>query len=178
MKPLPRFTCSLFVVVETPDGRLATSHVQVNSTEIQQRFKASLEEDTLVMHALRRASAQVAAHAPEPVAPARPLEDVFLDEVETLISRRLSEPQFGVEKLASEMAMSPRHLHRKLTDLTGESPQTLLRRKRVERAEMLLRSGAPCVKEVAYAVGYGSGEGLRRAFVAVRGTPPSALLQS
>lgn len=105
---------------------------------------------------------------------AAPLADeVLLGQVHALVYEQISDPTLGIEALADALALSVRHFRRRVRAITGESPRALLRRMRVEHAEVLLQAGAPSIKEVASAVGYGSAEGLRRAFVAVRGIPPS-----
>ena len=70
--------------------------------------------------------------------------------------------------------MSTRQLRRKLRGLIDESPNKLVRRFRLERAAALLAQGSGSVKEVAYAVGFGSVSRFRAAFSKAYGVAPSA----
>ena len=157
------------VTTTEPDGTVTAATLTVDDHEVARRFAASLAPGTLLAHALTEAG-----HIPS-APPPTPVDQVLLSRVRALVQHRLSDETLNVEALAGDLEMSPRHLRRRLHDLLGESPQAMLRRARVERAEMLLRCGIPSVKEVAHAVGYATAEGLRRAFVAVRGAPPSVI---
>lgn len=171
MQPPSHFTCTLILSAENPDGSITSTTLVADDDEIKQHFAASLAPGTLLAHMLTEAR-----HAAYPAyEPPTPIDQVLLSRLRTLIQHRLSDETLSVETLAAELDMSPRHLRRRLHALVDESPQQLLRRARVERAEMLLRCGIPSVKEVAHAVGYGTAEGLRRAFVSVRGAPPSEM---
>lgn len=193
MPALRRFACFVLVVGESFEGNLVAAHVQMSGTDIRQQFPESLLDGSLLQHTVRLAEARLpgdlagspsirvrlaGASRRAKNVPFSPMDAVFLDEVRAQVERELAEPSFTIETLALELALSPRQLRRKLVELTGETPQALLRRVRVERAEMLLRCGTPSVKEVAHAVGYATAEGLRRAFVAVRGSPPSSVAQT
>ena len=68
--------------------------------------------------------------------------------------------------------MSRRQLLRKLRALTDETPVTLIRRLRLERASVLLGEGLTA-KEVAFTVGFRSYAPFSRAFSDAYGMPPS-----
>lgn len=74
--------------------------------------------------------------------------------LDALIEERLSDESFGVIELAAALGSSRRQLQREVRRLTGEAPSDYLRRRRMERAQELLSSGArDTVAEVAAAVG-------------------------
>ena len=75
--------------------------------------------------------------------------------------------------LAGIAAFSPFHFHRIFRGMVGESVKEYVRRLRLERAAMRLKSGQAQVIEIALEAGYGSHEGFTRAFKAMRGVPPS-----
>jgi signal transduction histidine kinase/ligand-binding sensor domain-containing protein/CheY-like chemotaxis protein/AraC-like DNA-binding protein len=80
----------------------------------------------------------------------------FLDQVRGAIEVHMANEDFGVEELARLVAHSRGHLHRRLKEITDESPSDLLRRMRLERAAQLLEAGAGSVSEIAYGVGFKS----------------------
>ena len=90
------------------------------------------------------------------------------------IRERLSEP-LGVERLADQAAMSPRHFARAFTAETGVTPAKAVERLRVEAARALLDSGPLQVEDLALEVGFGDSERMRRAFIRAFGQPPQAL---
>ncbi len=83
-------------------------------------------------------------------------DQAFLDAVEAAVEARLADETFDVAALAEAVAQSRSTLHRRLSDLSGESPSAYLRRRRLERGADLLRQRAGTVSEVAYAVGFKS----------------------
>lgn len=78
----------------------------------------------------------------------------FLERVNRVIDEHIDNSNFGVDWLADELDLSPRHLRRRLGDVTRLSPSGLIRARRLQRAATLLREGADTVSTVAAAVGY------------------------
>jgi len=89
------------------------------------------------------------------------------------IRQHLDQP-LGVEELAARACMSPRHFARSFTAETGSSPARAVERLRIEAAASALEAGNS-VQSVARQCGFASPETLRRAFIRLRGMPPSAL---
>ena len=81
---------------------------------------------------------------------------------------------FTVEDLATRVCMSPRHFARAFTAETGSTPAKAIERLRIEAAASALENGTS-VQTVAKQYGFNSPETLRRAFLRLRGIPPSAL---
>jgi AraC family transcriptional regulator len=69
-----------------------------------------------------------------------------------------------LERLAEVAGFSPFHFHRIFRGMTGESPQSCVRRLRLERAGRALRDSARQVIEIALDAGFDSHEGFDRAF--------------
>ena len=78
----------------------------------------------------------------------------FFERVNQVIDEHIDNSNFGVDWLADELDLSPRHLRRRLDDVTRLSPSGLIRARRLQRAAALLREGADTVSNVASAVGY------------------------
>jgi transcriptional regulator GlxA family with amidase domain len=87
---------------------------------------------------------------------------------------RLAEP-LGVERLAAEAAMSPRHFSRAFARETGVPPARAVERLRLEAARALVETGGQPIERVAALVGFGDPERMRRAFLRRFGHPPRAL---
>lgn len=84
------------------------------------------------------------------------LDDKFLQQVLNAIEENLDDETFGVEQLASTVAMSRSNLFRKIEALLGKSPVQLIRERRLLKAKHLLESGAGNSTEVAYMTGFQS----------------------
>ena len=83
--------------------------------------------------------------------------------------------ELGVERLAAQACMSPRHFARVFHQQTGVTPAKAVERLRADAARALLDNGARSLQEIARHCGFGDPERMRRAFVRLYGTPPSAL---
>ena len=79
----------------------------------------------------------------------------FVGDLDRVVDRNHTNPNFGVSSMAAEMKISDRQLQRKVKALTGRSPVQYLRGFRLERSLQYLRDGAP-VGEAAKAVGFSS----------------------
>ena len=116
---------------------------------------------------------QIKPSSPPPEPVFHPREAAFLQKVRSLIQDQLDDTQFGVHRLAEELAMSRRQLHRKLSSLTNETPAALIRQVRLSKAASLLMEGTLSVKEVCYAVGFQSESSFGRTFRQEFGVVPS-----
>ena len=87
---------------------------------------------------------------------------------------RLHQP-LGVERLAEQAAMSPRHFARAFAAETGVTPAKAIERLRVEAAREGVETGTEPIDTVAAKVGFGDPERMRRAFLRAFGQPPQAL---
>jgi transcriptional regulator GlxA family with amidase domain len=80
-----------------------------------------------------------------------------------------------VDAMARHAGMSPRHFARSFREELGVTPARAVERLRTESAHAALASGAASVQDVAISCGFGSAERMRRSFLRVYGTPPSAV---
>lgn len=100
-------------------------------------------------------------------------EVAFLERIKQVVQERLASPEFGVDSLAEACDMSRSQLERKLVALVGETPGSLIRRIRLERAAQLLSTSGSQVKQVAASVGYRSVNHFSEAFRGMFGHLPS-----
>jgi transcriptional regulator GlxA family with amidase domain len=94
----------------------------------------------------------------------------LLDHVRGNLEKNLS-----VAELARFSCMSPRHFARKFRAEIGVSPAKAVERLRVETARAALESGARSSQLIARSSGFGNAERMRRSFLRMLGTSPSAL---
>lgn len=87
------------------------------------------------------------------------------------LAEHIAEP-LTLDQVAARAHMSPRTLERRFRTETGDSLAAWIARRRVERARALLEDSDLTVTQVAYAVGFGSAESLRRHFRVHTGTSP------
>jgi AraC-like DNA-binding protein len=95
-----------------------------------------------------------------------------------VVENNMSDPLFGVEKMAKEMGMSRTNLHRKLKTITGFPPSELIRSIRLRKAAVLLLNQANSVSQISFLVGFEDHSYFSKAFKKQFGVPPSGYLQS
>lgn len=100
------------------------------------------------------------------------LNSAFVDSVTKILLEHISDVDFTIDSLCSEMAMSRTLFYVKLKSYTGKSPQEFIRVVRLERAVALLRSGRQ-VGEVAVMVGFDNAKYFSTVFKKYFGISPS-----
>ena len=96
------------------------------------------------------------------------------ERVDATIERRLGDPEFSVDVLASELGMSRSHLHRRLKRLGSEPPGRMIRHARLARAADLLVTTERPIAEIAHLVGYVDPAHFTRSFKRKFGRTPTA----
>lgn len=89
----------------------------------------------------------------------------------TFIERNLGDRDLGLNLVASQLHVSPRHLGRLFQTVAGTTFSAHLLERRMRRARQLLERGEPA-RQIAGNVGYGSGSALAKAFRRRYGVPP------
>ena len=82
------------------------------------------------------------------------LDQKFMNKLFFYLSQNISDPELNVETLSRISNISSRQLHRKILALTGETPNRIIRKVRLNRAAELLRNKTGNVAEIAYEVGF------------------------
>ncbi len=82
------------------------------------------------------------------------IDQKFIQELQEIIEKNLSDPDFNVEALSKKLYMNRATIYRKIMALTGESPTQFIRSYRLKRAAQLLRAKFGNVTEVALEVGF------------------------
>lgn len=100
------------------------------------------------------------------------VSDKLIVRLREEIQKNLTNEQFGVEVLATNMGMSRSQLHRKLSNATGQSVTQFIREYRLERGLEMLMEGDLTAAEVAHRVGFGSPTYFSKCFTEFYGYPP------
>ena len=101
------------------------------------------------------------------------VDERFIERIMAVLEEQAEDPEFTIEKMASEMGMSRTQLHRKLKALNGQSASEFLRNFRLQRAAQLLKAHYGNVAEVAYQVGFNNLSYFAKCFREVYGIAPS-----
>lgn len=104
--------------------------------------------------------------------------NIFLQEVKTIIQNNLGNEQFGVEEIATKMHLSISQLNRKLNKIIHQPAGQLIRDMRMKYAAQLLISNAASVGDIAYEVGYVNPSHFCRSFKRHFGCAPSAYFKN
>lgn len=105
------------------------------------------------------------------------LDKQFMKRVIQTIEDNISNEEFSVETLASELAMSRSVFFKKLKALTDQSPADLVRDIRMKRAADLLREQRYSVNEIAYLTGFPNPKYFSTAFKKYYGSTPTIFLE-
>jgi AraC-like DNA-binding protein len=81
-------------------------------------------------------------------------DEVLMERIMKAINDHLSDSDFNVEVLTSEVGISRAQLHRKMKEMTGLPVSEFIRNIRLEQAVRLLKEQKVNVTQVAYAVGF------------------------
>jgi signal transduction histidine kinase/DNA-binding response OmpR family regulator/ligand-binding sensor domain-containing protein len=81
-------------------------------------------------------------------------DDEFIGKLRELLEQNLSQTDFNVKKLSTDMNMSTTHLYRKLKALTGLSPVEFIRVFKLQKACEMLSTTNYSIKEIGYGLGF------------------------
>lgn len=101
------------------------------------------------------------------------LDQKLLKKAITIVENNISDSQFGVEKMASEMNMSRTNLHRRIKSITGFPPNELIRSIRLRKAARLILNKVDSVTQIALLTGFDDYSYFSKAFKKHFGVSPS-----
>lgn len=99
-------------------------------------------------------------------------DEKLLERVMTVINKNLGNSDLSVDKIADEVGISRVHLHRKMKELTGQTPHDFIRNIRLKKAASLLSLGDMNVSEVMYACGFSNAASFSTVFKKLYGLSP------
>ncbi len=101
-------------------------------------------------------------------------DERLMQRIMKVVNAHLADPALTIETMASETGLSRVHLHRKLKELTNQTPHDFLRNVRMKQAATLLAEKKHSISEVAALVGYTNLSTFSSAFKEIYGLSPSA----
>ena len=99
-------------------------------------------------------------------------DDKLLDRVMGVINKNLSNSDLSVDAIADEVGISRVHLHRKMKELTGQTPHDFIRNIRLKQAAHLLAEQSMNITEVMYACGFNNAASFSTIFKRYYGLSP------
>lgn len=99
-------------------------------------------------------------------------DDKLMERVMKYINENLSDSDLSVEKIADAVGISRVHLHRKMKELTGQTPHALLKHLRLRQAAKLLEDPKQSISDVVYSCGFANTASFSTMFKAEYGVTP------
>jgi len=99
-------------------------------------------------------------------------DEKLLKKMLDIVEENMANPDFTVQKLATECGFSQNHLNNKLFALTGQKSKIFIRSIRLKRACQLLIQTDDTVSEITYSVGFNDLQYFRKCFNAEYGCSP------
>ena len=133
--------------------------------ELLIRMRKLLELRQGLREYYRSLAGRTPAEGPGPLGQAKETrENAFLNKIYAVIEQHITDYNLSVDRLCLEMAMSHSQLYRKLTALTGYSPNKFIRYIRLSKAKSLLVETDTPVNLIAYDTGFNDSDYFSRAF--------------
>jgi AraC-like DNA-binding protein len=96
----------------------------------------------------------------------------LLDRIMECVNKNLNNSDLNVDMIADQAGISRVHLHRKMKELTGQTPHDFIRNLRLKKAAQLLTIQGMNVTEVMYACGFSNAASFSTLFKKVYGMSP------
>ena len=98
--------------------------------------------------------------------------DKLLERVMNVINKNIGNSDLSVDFIADEVGISRVHLHRKMKELTGQTPHDFIRNIRLKQAAQLLANHSMNITEVMYACGFNNSASFSTIFKKFYGLSP------
>ncbi|MBQ7419548.1 MAG: helix-turn-helix domain-containing protein [Prevotella sp.] len=99
-------------------------------------------------------------------------DDKLLERIMQVINKNISNADLSVDSIADEVGISRVHLHRKMKELTGQTPHDFIRNIRLKQAANLLANQSMNITEVMYACGFNNAASFSTIFKKFYGMSP------
>lgn len=99
-------------------------------------------------------------------------DDRLLERIMNVINKNLNNADLSIDGIADEVGISRVHLHRKMKELTGQTPHDFIRNIRLKQAAYLLANQKMNITEVMYACGFNNAASFSTIFKRFYGLSP------
>lgn len=100
-------------------------------------------------------------------------QDKFIDEMVELIEKNIDKDYLNVDFLAENMYMSRATFYRKMEEMLGESPSVFIKKYRLKKSAMYLKSGNYSLQEISRKMGFSNPKYFSKSFKSEFGVLPS-----
>lgn len=105
-------------------------------------------------------------------------EDKFIQDIINLIEKHLDKDYLDVDFLAENMFSSRATFYRRMEQMVGESPSVFIRKYRLKKAALFLKTGNYTVAEVAYKTGFSNPKYFGKCFQKEFGVTPVRFVEN
>lgn len=105
-------------------------------------------------------------------------EDKFIQDIVNLIETNLDKDYLDVDFLAENMFSSRATFYRRMEQLVGESPSVFIRKYRLKKAALYLKTGNYSVAEVTKKIGFSNSKYFSKCFQKEFGVSPADFMES
>ncbi len=99
-------------------------------------------------------------------------DDTLMQKIMAAINGNISNPDLSVDMIADIVGISRVHLHRKMKELTNQTPHSFIRNLRLKQAARILRESHKNVTEVMYKCGFSNAASFSTMFKNMYGCSP------
>ena len=99
-------------------------------------------------------------------------DDHLMKQVMAVINENINNEDLSVEMIAQQVGISRVHLHRKMKEITNQTPHTFIRNLRLQLAAKLLRESKKSVSDVMYSCGFSNPASFSTMFKNMFGSSP------
>ena len=105
------------------------------------------------------------------------IDEQFIQKIINLTEENLDKDFLAVDFLADEMNMSRATLYRRMEQLFGESPSNFIKKYRLKKATLMLKSKKFNISEIAFKTGFRTPNYFSKCFAKEYGISPSEYLE-
>ena len=99
-------------------------------------------------------------------------DDKLLNRILAVVNANLSNSDLNIDMICTEVGISRVHLHRKMKELTNQTPHDFIRNLRLKQAARLLSRKGQNITEVMYRCGFNSTTSFSTMFKKMYGLSP------
>lgn len=105
-------------------------------------------------------------------------DNSLMQRVMEVINENINDSDLSVDMIAQKVGISRVHLHRKMKELTNQTPHSFIRNIRLQQAAKLIKDGKQSITEVMYACGFSNSASFSTMFKNLYGCSPREYMQN
>ena len=105
-------------------------------------------------------------------------DNSLMQRVMEVINENINDSDLSVDMIAQKVGISRVHLHRKMKELTNQTPHSFIRNIRLQQAAKLLKDGKQSITDVMYACGFSNSASFSTMFKNLYGCSPREYMQN